>query len=75
MKKLNSLLIQNDKLEAIFLYLQAKLQRSEIIIVITHYSLSCLGQETAKVPFGVLLVKLPPAHLSTTRGRGFTLSL
>ena len=32
------------------------------------------GQETAKGPFG-LRVKLPPAHLSTTHGRGFTLAL
>ena len=44
------------------------------VIVITFYSPSCLGQETAKGPFG-LLVKLPPAHLSTTHGGGFTLSL
>ena len=45
-----------------------------IVIVITFYSPSCLGQETAKGAFG-LLVKLPPAHLSTTHGGGFTLSL
>ena len=45
-----------------------------IVIVITFYSPSCLGQETAKWPFG-LRVKLPPAHLSTTHGGGFTLSL
>ena len=45
-----------------------------IVIVITFYSPTCLGQETAKGPFG-LLVKLPPAHLSTTHGGGFTLSL
>ena len=45
-----------------------------IVIVITFYSPSCLGQETAKGPFG-LRVKLPPAHLSTTHGGGFTLSL
>ena len=44
-----------------------------IVIVITFYSPSCLGQETAKGPFG-LRVKLPPAHLSTTHGGGFTLS-
>ena len=44
------------------------------VIVITFYSPSCLGQETAKGPFG-LRVKLPPAHLSTTLGGGFTLSL
>ena len=43
-------------------------------IVITFYSPSCLGQEMAKGLFG-LRVKLPPAHLSTTHGGGFTLSL
>ena len=31
------------------------------------YLPTCLGQEMAKRPFG-LRVKLPPAHLSTTRG-------
>ena len=41
---------------------------------ILSYSPSCLGQETAKGPFG-LRVKLPPAHLSTTHDGGFTLSL
>ena len=41
---------------------------------ITFYSPSCLGQETAKGPFD-LRVKVPPAHLSTTHGGGFTLSL
>ena len=46
----------------------------KILIVITFYSPSCLGQETAKGPFG-LRVKLPPAHLSITHGGGFTLSL
>ena len=45
-----------------------------IVIVITFYSPSCLGQETAKGPSG-LRVKLPPAHMSTTRGGDFTLSL
>ena len=45
-----------------------------LVIVITFYSPSCFGQETAKGPFG-LRVKLPPAHLSTTHGGGFTLSL
>ena len=45
-----------------------------VIIVIRFYSPSCLVQETAKGPFG-LRVKLPPAHLSTTHGGGFTLSL
>ena len=49
-------------------------QRASIVIVITFYSPSCLGQETAKGPFG-LRVKLPPVHLSTTQGGGFTLSL
>ena len=44
------------------------------VIVITFYSPSCLGQETAKGPFGHR-VKLPPAHLSTTHGGGFMLSL
>ena len=39
------------------------------VIVITVYSPSCLGQETVKKPFG-LRVKLPPDHLSTTRGGG-----
>ena len=41
---------------------------------LNFYLPSCLGQETAKEPFG-LRVKLPPAHLSTTHGGGFTLSL
>ena len=45
-----------------------------IVIVITFYSPSCLGQETAKGPFG-LRVKLSPAHLSTTHSGGFKLSL
>ena len=31
------------------------------VIVITFYSPSCIGQETAKVPFG-LRVKLPPVY-------------
>ena len=44
------------------------------VIVITFYSPSCHGQETAKGGFG-LRVKLPPAHLSTTHGGDFTLSL
>ena len=35
---------------------------------------SFLVQETGKGPFG-LRVKLPPAHLSTTHGGGFTLSV
>ena len=46
----------------------------KIVIVITFYSPSCLGQETAKGPFG-LRVKLPPALLSTTYNGGFTLLL
>ena len=46
-----------------------------IVIVITFYSPSCLGPETAKGPFG-LRVKLPsPVHLFTTHGGAFTLSL
>ena len=44
------------------------------VIVITFYSLSCLGQETANEPFD-LRDKLPLAHLSTTHVGGFTLSL
>ena len=43
-------------------------------IVIAFYLPSCLGQETVKGLSG-LRVKLPPAHLSTTQGGGFTLSL
>ena len=39
-----------------------------------YYSPGCLGQETAKGPFG-LRAKLPPAHvLYATYGGGFTLS-
>ena len=38
------------------------------------YSPRCLGQETAKGPFG-LRVQLATAHLSTTYGGGFTPSL
>ena len=45
-----------------------------IVVLITFYSPSCLGQETAKGPYG-LRVKLPPAHLLTTHGGGFTMSL
>ena len=45
-----------------------------IVIVITFYSPSCSGQETAEGPLG-LRVKRPPAHLSTTHGGGFMLSL
>ena len=48
--------------------------RMIIVIVITLYLPSCLGQETAKGPFG-LQVKLPPAHLSITLGGDFTLFL
>ena len=43
-------------------------------IVISFYLQSWFGQKTAKGPFG-LRVKLPSAHLSTTHGKGFTLSL
>ena len=44
----------------------------DIIFLYLHlYLTTCLGQETAKAPFG-LRVKLPPAHLSTTRAGGFT---
>ena len=42
------------------------------LIRITFYSPSCVGQKTAKGPFG-LWVKSPPALLSTTHGGGFTL--
>ena len=57
-----------------FYQLQMQLLLQLLIIVITFYSPSCLGQETAKGPFD-LRVKLPPAHQSTTHGGGFTLSL
>ena len=43
-------------------------------IVIVFYSPSCLGQETAKGPFG-FRVKLPPAHLYHTRRRLHTVPL
>ena len=43
------------------------------MIVFTFYSPSCLGQETAKEPFG-LRGKLPPALLSTTHGGDFMFS-
>ena len=43
-------------------------------IVIAFYSPNILGQETAKKCFGLRL-KMPPAHLSTAHGGGFTLSL
>ena len=36
------------------------------VIVITFYSPSCLGQETAKGPFG-LRVKLPPVYHTRQR--------
>ena len=38
----------------------------DIVIVITFYSPSCLGQETAKGPFG-LRVKLPPVYHTRRR--------
>ena len=38
------------------------------------YLPSCLGQETTKRSFS-LLIKLPPAHLSPTQSGGFTMSL
>ena len=44
------------------------------LFLITFYSPSFLGQETAKESFG-LRVKLPPAHLSTTHGGALTLLL
>ena len=44
------------------------------VIAITFYSPTCLGQETAKGPFGHR-VKLLPAHLSTTHFGGFSQSL
>ena len=50
------------------------LQIRFIALNFTLRSPSYLGQETAKGPFG-LRVKLPSAHLSTTHGGGFTLSL
>ena len=37
-----------------------------IVSVITFYSPSCLGQETAKGPFG-LRVKLPPVYHTRRR--------
>ena len=45
-----------------------------IVIVITFYSTSYLGQKTGTRPFG-LRINLPPAILSTTHGGGFSLSL
>ena len=44
------------------------------ITVISFYSSSCLGLETANEPFGIR-VKLSFAHLSTTHGEDFTISL
>ena len=44
------------------------------VIIITYLFTSCLSLQPAKRPFG-LRVKLPPVHLSTTHGGGFTLSL
>ena len=42
-------------------------------VMVSYYSKlhapSCLGQETAKGPFGIR-VKQPPAHLFATRGGG-----
>ena len=58
----------------VFRYVIFRSSRYANVIVIAFYSSSCLGQETAKGPFG-LRVKLPPAHLFTTHGGGFTLSL
>ena len=55
-------------------FLLTQLLILKIKIVITFGSPSCLVQKTAKGPFG-LRVKLLPAHLSTTHGGGFTLSL
>ena len=50
------------------------MSRCKYCSLITFYSPSCLGQETAKGPFG-LRVKLPPAHLSIAHGGSFTLFL
>ena len=63
----------------------SSLQPEKIVLIVLHWTIthselswqiissSCLGQETAKEPFS-LQVKLPPAHLFTTHGGGFTLS-
>ena len=72
---MNVLWIQELILEPIKQQIGKKLRETSLnFIVITFYSPSYLGQETAKEPFG-LRVKLPPAHLSTTHGGSFTLTL
>ena len=65
---------RDETIRSIATYCNCNCNFDVIVIVITFYSPSCLGQETAKGPFG-LRVKLPPAHLSTTHGGGFILSL
>ena len=61
-----------------FVYLIVEIyhrNKNGIVIVITYYSPSCLGQqETAKELFG-LRVKLPNAHLFTTYDRSLILIL
>ena len=49
-------------------------QRLNVARLFLWNELNFLDQKTAKGPFG-LWVKQSPAHLSTTQGEGFTLSL
>ena len=58
--------------DAYFAKKGVNLGTTDLVIVITFYSPSCLSQETVNAPF-VLRVKLPPAYLSTTPSKGFSL--
>ena len=59
---------------SLFLYDSDTVSSLSILIAITVHSPSGLGQETPKGPCGQR-VNLPPAHLSTTHGVGFPLTL
>ena len=54
-------------LARMYIWPKITFSRKLIFQILSFYSPSCLGQETAKGPFG-FRVKLPPAHMSTTHG-------
>ena len=69
----------NCQIRTLYLYFNIQctslfVRIGKLQIVITVYLSSCLGQEIAKRLWSPR-VKLPPAHLSTTNGGRFTLSL
>ena len=56
----------HDKTDPILPFIHITFFIPIIVIVITFYSPSCLGQETAKGPFG-FRVKLPPVYHTRRR--------